>query len=262
MDWFERLTGFREKRYEETQAKLKVDGRQIRSRANGKSYGIGEFRLARLETLRERAKSAGGTSGRLRVSVVMGDVRQMHQASEYSGALFQVASQFNALEMTGFEVTPEHGVTRYIHDRTQGPACAIAAGAATIYRNYFVPLTGGVGQTAQPQLSGLAPLGEALSEALGKPVAALANAQWLRPVQSGRARSDLGVSREPASQRIGCVAGKAMRRRPYRRRGDRRARRAPAAGLSGVLFCIAGCLHTSARSSLARIRIAGAGGRL
>ena len=51
----------------------------------------------------------------------------MHQASEYSGALFQVASQFNALEMTGFEVTPEHGVTRYMHDRTQGPACAIAA---------------------------------------------------------------------------------------------------------------------------------------
>ena len=80
----------------------------------------------------------------------------MHQASEYSGALFQVASQFNALEMTGFEVTPEHGVTRYMHDRTQGPACAIAAGAATIYRNYFVPLAGGVGQTAQRQLNGLA----------------------------------------------------------------------------------------------------------
>ena len=72
MDWFERLTGFREGTYEETQAKLKVDGRQIRSLVNGKSYGIGEFGLAPLETLRERAKSAGGTSGRLRVSVVTG----------------------------------------------------------------------------------------------------------------------------------------------------------------------------------------------
>jgi hypothetical protein len=41
---------------------------------------------------------------------------------------------------------------------------------ATIYRNYFVPLAGGVGQTAQRQLNGLALLGEALSEALGKPV--------------------------------------------------------------------------------------------
>ena len=151
MDWFERLTGFREGTYEETQAKLKVDGRQIRSLVNGKSYGIGEFKLVSLQTLRERAQSAGGTSGRLKVSVVTGDVRKMHQASEYAGALFQVASQFNALEMTGFEVTPEHGVTRYMHDRTQGPACAIAAGAATIYRNYFVPLAGGVGQTAQRQ---------------------------------------------------------------------------------------------------------------
>ncbi len=170
MDWFERLTGFREGTYEETQAKLKVDGRQIRSLVNGKSYGIGEFKLAPLQTLRERAQSSGGTSGRLKVSVVTGDVRQMHHASEYSGALFQVASQFNALEMTGFDVTPEHGVTRYMDDRTQGPACAIAAGAATIYRNYFVPLAGGVGQTAQRQLNGLAPLGEALSEALGKPI--------------------------------------------------------------------------------------------
>jgi len=32
----------------------------------------------------------------------------------------------------------KHGVTRYQHDHTQGPACAIACGAATIYRNYFV----------------------------------------------------------------------------------------------------------------------------
>ena len=45
-----------------------------------------------------------------------------------------MASQFNLLEMTGPEITPEDGVTRYAHDRTQGPACAIAAGAATVYR--------------------------------------------------------------------------------------------------------------------------------
>jgi hypothetical protein len=54
----------------------------------------------------------------------------MHRAPEYGGALFQVASQFDALEMTGANVTPEDGVTRYQHDHTQGPACAIAAGAA------------------------------------------------------------------------------------------------------------------------------------
>ena len=49
----------------------------------------------------------------MKASVVRGDVRQMQRAPEYAGALFQVASQFNALEMTGPEVTPEDGVTRY-----------------------------------------------------------------------------------------------------------------------------------------------------
>jgi len=90
---------------------------------------------------------------------VTGDVRQMHQSPENAGALFQVASQFNLLEMTGPEVSPEDGVTRYQHDRTQGPACAIAAGAATIYRNYFAPVDGRDGQTAERQFDGLADLG-------------------------------------------------------------------------------------------------------
>lgn len=76
--------------------------------------------------------------GRLRVSLAQGDVRKLHQAPQHAGALFQVASQFNLLEMTSRDVTPEHGVTRYRHDPTQGRACAIAAGAATIYRNYYL----------------------------------------------------------------------------------------------------------------------------
>ena len=91
MDWFERLTGFREGRYDETRAKLEVDGRQLRSLVNGKSYGVGEFELVSLRTLRQRAASLTGMSGRLKVSVVTGDVRQMHQATENAGALFQVA---------------------------------------------------------------------------------------------------------------------------------------------------------------------------
>jgi hypothetical protein len=94
----------------------------------------------------------------------------MHQLPDNSGALFQVASQFNLLEMVSPTVSPEQGVTRYQHDRTQGPACAIAAGAATIYRNYFAFVDGGEGQTARRQFDGLADLGEALGAALNKPV--------------------------------------------------------------------------------------------
>ena len=137
MDWFERLTGFRETDYADTRGKLRVEGRQLQSLINEKSYGIGELEQVSLRALRERVKSAGGLPGRLKVSVESGDVRYMHRLPENAGALFQVASQFNLLEMIGPEVTPENGVTIYQYDHTQGPACAIAAGAATIYRNYF-----------------------------------------------------------------------------------------------------------------------------
>lgn len=173
MDWFERLTGFRERGYEETRARLGVDRDRLHSAVVGRSWGIGEFEVVSLRTLRERALSAIQPNGRLKANVVKGDVRQMHRAPEYAGALFQVASQFNALEMTGPDVTPEQGVTRYQHDHTQGPACAIAAGAATIYRNYFAPVAGGIGQTASRQIDGLAAVGAALSADMGKPVDAL-----------------------------------------------------------------------------------------
>jgi hypothetical protein len=173
MDWFEKLTGFRETNYEDTRAKIKVEVSRLRSLANGKSYGIGELELVPLQTLRERAKSARALPGRLKVSVVRGDVRKLHRSPENAGALFQVASQFNLLEMVGPAVTPEHGVTRYKDDPTQGPACAIAAGAATIYRNYFAPVGGSYGQTTERQFDGLADLGDALSGAVKQPVRSL-----------------------------------------------------------------------------------------
>jgi hypothetical protein len=175
MDWFEELTGFRETGYADTRAKLAVEGRRLRSKVNGKRYGVGDLELVSLQALRERVRSAGRPSGRIKVRIVTGDVRRMHQAAECAGALFQVASQFNLLEMTSYAVTPEQGVTRYESDRTQGPACAIAAGAATIYRNYFAPIGGGHGQTKERQFDGLADLGEALAQALNRPVCELWN---------------------------------------------------------------------------------------
>src|SRR5262245_48346154 len=47
VDWFERLTGFRETTYDDTRRRLDVDGGRLRSAVNGKSYGIGELELAR-----------------------------------------------------------------------------------------------------------------------------------------------------------------------------------------------------------------------
>nr|AKK31247.1 hypothetical protein [Leishmania panamensis] len=58
--------------------------------------------------------------------------------SRIANGLFQVSSQFNLLEFSSSEVTPEHGVRHYAHDRTQGPACAMACMGGTVYRNYLL----------------------------------------------------------------------------------------------------------------------------
>ena len=96
------------------------------------------------------------------MSECIGNVQAFHQQVENKGALFQVASQFNLLEMVSPGVTPEQGVGIYEYDGTQGPACAIACGAGTIYRNYFVPLNDQVGQSTDQQIDCLSLLGETL----------------------------------------------------------------------------------------------------
>ncbi len=124
MDWFEKLTGFREAGYKKTRARLEVADGKLRSRVNGASYETGELELVSLQSLRKRAQSGGELPGRMTTSVVIGDVRRMHQSLENAGALFQVASQSNLLEMVSPDVTPEHGVTRYqqrSHSRARLP---------------------------------------------------------------------------------------------------------------------------------------------
>jgi hypothetical protein len=177
LDWFKALTGFHEHGYSETRAQLFVEDGRLHSRVNAKSYGIGELELVSLHDLCQRAARLENTSGALKVSVVRGDVGAIHCNPMNAGALFQVASQFNLLEMVNPEITPEDGVTRYQYDQTQGPACAMAAGAATIYRNYFAQVGHSFGQTADQQLDGLADVGDALSTALNISVGELWNMQ-------------------------------------------------------------------------------------
>jgi hypothetical protein len=66
------------------------------------------------------------------------DVKKLHANSKLAGSLFQVASQFNSLEMATPDHTPEMGITIYQHDRTQGPFCAMACPTGTLYRNNFM----------------------------------------------------------------------------------------------------------------------------
>jgi hypothetical protein len=162
-DWFETLFGFRETSYAQTQAHFSATGTTLTSRANGREFGIGGFETPTLADLRATAR--GKRPGRLEVThEIVGDVLTLHARPENAGALFQVASQFNCLEFPGPEVVPECGVTGYVHDHTQGPACALAAGAATVYRNYLVPVAGVPGQTTDRQLNNL----DALQARLGR----------------------------------------------------------------------------------------------
>jgi hypothetical protein len=161
MDWFERITGFRELAYSETQRKLRVEDGRLRSTHSSRLFGVGVLETPSLGELRQRVQAVRGSGPGPSVRSIQGDVRQLHADSAFARAVFQVASQFNLLEMVGPDVTPEHGVSRYAQDFTQGPACAVACGAGTIFRNYLVEVNGGIGQTRERQIDCLADLGAA-----------------------------------------------------------------------------------------------------
>ena len=161
-DWFTRITGFSERSPEGVRQSISVDGERMTSSVNHATYRCGRLEVPSLEELRKRAQTGSQSERGISVSGVVGDARALHADSSNAGAVFQVASQFNLLEMVSPNVTPERGVGIYEHDGTQGPACAIACGAGTIYRNYFVELDGQTGQSESKQIDCLFEVGEAL----------------------------------------------------------------------------------------------------
>lgn len=160
--WFENLTGFREESPEQVRKNLSVNKGVLKSLVNGKKYQCGVLETPSLGELRHRVLKNKIPVGKISFKEVVADVQSLHCDESNSGAMFQVASQFNLLEMPSPEITPEQGVGNYENDHTQGPACAVAAGAGTIYRNYFVDVNGKTGQSFDNQIDCLADLGIAL----------------------------------------------------------------------------------------------------
>ena len=147
--WFEKLMGFPELSHENVQSKIRVKDNELISNINKRSYQFGRLEITTLKDLITPLiydKS-------LKVAGIIHNVQRLHCDEENKNALFQVASQFNLLEMSGPHKTPEDGVDIYSYDYTQGPACAIACGAGTIYRNYFAPVNGKIGQTTDNQIN-------------------------------------------------------------------------------------------------------------
>lgn len=162
MTWFEMLTGFSETSASDIHKKISLDGANMTSRANGKKMTWGSLETPSLGELRARVAAGEKVRGAIAVREMVADVRDLHTDIANANALFQVASQFNLLEMICPTRAPEDGIGIYENDHTQGPACAIACGAGTIYRNYFVPVNGQIGQSRANQIDCLADIGNAL----------------------------------------------------------------------------------------------------
>jgi len=167
-DWFTRLTGFSERSADEVRTHLKVEGENLIVPTKGKTYVCGRLEIPSLEELRQQVSVLPTGVGRLEISELVGDAQNLHKDPSNAGAVFQVASQFNLLEMVSPTITPEQGVGIYQNDPTQGPACAVACGAGTIYRNYFVDLKTQIGQSEDCQVDCLEQLGQELGNTNGK----------------------------------------------------------------------------------------------
>lgn len=160
--WFKKLTGFDEISHENVQQNIRISGQNLISNINNKSFQFGELEIVSLEKLREKFVQPK-TIQKIKVSELVADVQELHCELNNKNALFQAASQFNLLEMVGPDVTPERGIDIYENDYTQGPACAIACGAGTIFRNYFLNINGKVGQTSINQIDCLDDIGKELN---------------------------------------------------------------------------------------------------
>ena len=135
MSWFEDYFGFKESAsYSEIQAEFSLDDRLYLhcSKSRFPKQYVGEFTTPSLTELKQIRDTTADSDNDAKEGI--GGLRFTHEAhplgvepllfnSENEGAVFQAASQFNALEMVGPGVSPRQGVSSYVSDPTQGPKC-------------------------------------------------------------------------------------------------------------------------------------------
>merc|ERR1712226_959054 len=133
------MGGFAEGPYSETRSTLDFQNGTLGSACSSFRYYVGPFETPSLCELRtrlcEEVVNLSDTDDGISFQNIVGEARNLHLDPANEGAVFQVASQFNCLEMPHPSVTPEDGVSGYFYDMTQGPACALACPAATVSRN-------------------------------------------------------------------------------------------------------------------------------
>ena len=147
--WFKEIFGFVEgASFSKNRAMFAMEGDELVCETSPHPrQWVGPFETPSLAELRERlAAAAPSSEGGLRFAHLADPVGivPIIMDEQNAGAVFQAASQFNALEMVGPGVTPRQGISGYASDPTQGPKVALACPAGTVFRNYLVG--GGVGQ--------------------------------------------------------------------------------------------------------------------
>jgi hypothetical protein len=194
--WFENLFGFQES-LSAVQENFIIeelpDHATLTSTANNRTFNVGRFSVRNLPSFSHVLEHRSATPGTLHIIRGEGwlgenscicNVLETQSLPEFDGATFQAASNFNCLEYAAFGGIALLGVTNYVYDYTQGPYCALAAGAGPVYRNYFVPHADGtIGQlTKEIELLANTAIGRFVQH--GFPVlgtvdlAAVAGADW------------------------------------------------------------------------------------
>lgn len=161
--WFEKEFGFKESNYSflEIRDQFNLSSNEeniiLQSKHNNRTFSVGKFEMPSIKELQKQyeillnspkvPKDSQLKSPTMpkysqikdsKFPEIVSSVEDLIKDEKNEDAVFQVASQFNCLEMPGPSITPEKGITGYEWDHTQGPACALSCPAATLYRNYFL----------------------------------------------------------------------------------------------------------------------------
>lgn len=169
--WFENIFGFKEDpvsiyKYFNITNK---NGIQILNQIEtNKQFIAGSFTTQTLQNLQQKSKywiqqhssNNNNTLKKTQINVIhknVYDILEYHSNPEDENihVTFQCASQFNCLEFPSEKYIPELGITNYVYDSTQGPACAVACPAGTLFRNYFINIGNQIGQNKTIQINNL-----------------------------------------------------------------------------------------------------------
>ena len=117
MPWFKQIFGFTELTYAETQTRFRIESDKLHTNTQPpRSFQVGILTTPNVGELRTQVGALTPLAGtRLTLRTISADAYALHTWPEAHGALIQVASQFNLLEMPGPSTTPEDGITGYQH---------------------------------------------------------------------------------------------------------------------------------------------------